>query len=175
MHNVDFKEAMQYLNFWWIKLAWSQHFSEMVSASPENQPSILHKYHWSTLWARPSILYARVNLSNSSCQKQLWKYAETKQLWKNAINVIEPQFWPPFKNNCESTEDGHVFSIFLSYFICLHSWKKNQVNECPSLDTIPPEAQLLEAHDPIWVHLQQLHSILTMVSMKKTEKLKSNN
>jgi hypothetical protein len=65
-----FQEAMQYLNFWWIKLAWSQHFSEMVSASAENQPSILHKYHWSTLWARPSILYARVNLSKSSfhCQ-----------------------------------------------------------------------------------------------------------
>jgi len=27
--------------------------------------------------------------------------------------------------------------------------KKKQVNECPSLDKIPLEAQLLEAQDPI--------------------------
>jgi hypothetical protein len=32
--------------------------------------------------------------------------------------------------------------------VCIHE-KKKQVNECPSLDKIPLEAQLLEAQDPI--------------------------
>jgi hypothetical protein len=59
--------------------------------------------------------------------------------------------------------------------VCIHEKKKKQVNECPSLDKIPLEAQLLEAQDPIWVHLQQLHLTLTMLSRKKTKKLKSNN
>jgi hypothetical protein len=34
--------------------------------------------------------------------------------------------------------------------VCIHEKKKKkQVNECPSLDKIPLEAQLLEAQDPI--------------------------
>ena len=39
-----------------LQSTWSQHFSDMVSESAANQPSILHKYHWSTLWASPSSL-----------------------------------------------------------------------------------------------------------------------
>lgn len=39
------------------ELTWSQHLSEMVSASAANQPSILHKYHCNTLWDIPSNLH----------------------------------------------------------------------------------------------------------------------
>lgn len=47
---------------WFLQITWSQPFSEIVSESAANQPSILHKYHWSTLWASPSNLHLRVEI-----------------------------------------------------------------------------------------------------------------
>lgn len=66
------------------KLTWSQHLSDMVSASAANQPSILHRYHCNTLWPRPFNLYLQL-LSEKLFSFFLfnWFGKRWSMFWKN--------------------------------------------------------------------------------------------
>jgi hypothetical protein len=60
MDDADYKTQTSCT--WCFPITWSQHFNDMESASAANQPSILHKYHWSTLCESPSNLHPIVKI-----------------------------------------------------------------------------------------------------------------
>lgn len=103
---------------WFLPITWSQHFNDMESESAANQPSIRHKYHWSTLWERPSNLHPTTKIK-LYIHKMSFNKVVMKELQLNANNDLSSGFLSKTIESARKMDMSSLYSC-LTLSVCIN-------------------------------------------------------